>query len=177
MSESQTGALLACALQLGARAGGETGEAVAGGLNEFGRKLGAAIRVADDCDLFWPDGERDETRQGRLVAKKKTLPVAYVVESGSPTHRRRVGEIYMQRVIDPASIVSLTELLDAAEARKFSLTTISHLLDEAMSALEAAKLPPVAIELLSEAACFLAMPDGVVAPRAATGKSTTGGEA
>ncbi len=177
MSESQTGALLACALQLGALAGGETGKAMTGGLNEFGRKLGAAIRVADDCDLFWPGGQRDETRQGRLVAKKKTLPVAYVVESGSPMDRRQVGEIYMKRVIDPASVTSLTELLDAAGGREFSSRTISRLLDEALSALEAAHVPPGAIEQLSEAARFLATPDCVVTPESTIGESTTGGKA
>ena len=163
MSESQTGALLACALRLGALAAGETGDAVAKGLNEFGRKLGAAIRVADDCDVFWPDGVRDDARQGRLAAKKKTLPVAYVIESGSPTDRRVVGEIYMKRVIDPAAADTLIAVLDAAGSKDFSTGTIKRLVDEALSALETAGLPDAAIDELSAAARFLATPDGLAA--------------
>ncbi|MBT3942045.1 MAG: polyprenyl synthetase family protein, partial [Chloroflexi bacterium] len=64
MAESQTGALLSGAVRLGALAGGQADEGVLKGLDEFGRKLGAAMRVADDCDVFWPDGQRDEARQG-----------------------------------------------------------------------------------------------------------------
>lgn len=172
MSESHTGALLACALRLGALAASETGDAIAKGLDEFGRKLGAAIRVADDCDVFWPDGVRDETRQGRLAAKKKTLPVAYVIESGSPTDRRVVGEIYMERVIDPASAETLTAVLDAAGSRDFSTNTISRLIGEAMSALETAGLPDPAIEELGAVARYLATPSGLAA-----GGTTFGGKA
>jgi len=161
MSESQTGALLACAIQLGALASGDVYDCVAEGLNTFGRKLGAAIRVAEDCDVFWPVGQRDETRQGRLVAKKKTLPVAYVVESGTPTDRRRVGEIYMERVIDPQAAKTLIEILDDAGARKFSTDTITRLLDEAESALTGANLPAEAVQKLTEAARYLATPDGL----------------
>ena len=172
MSESQTGALLACAVQLGAHASGDVDDSVSEGLNTFGRKLGAAIRVGDDCDVFWPAGQRDETRQGRLVAKKKTLPVAYVVESGTPTDRRRVGEIYMERVIDPESAKTLIEVLDAAGSREFSTGTISRLLDEGISALETAKLPSDTIEQLSQAARFLATPEGLDLPETENGKDT-----
>lgn len=162
MAESQTGALLACAVQLGALASGSVADGSLIGLNEFGRKLGAAIRVADDCDIFWPDGQRDEARQGRLVAKKKTLPVAYAIENGSPTDRRRVGEIYMERVIDPSAAETLTEVLDAAGSREFSAETISRLLDEAISAVGSADISAYAVEQLSEAARYLATPDGLV---------------
>ena len=127
----------------------------------FGRKLGTAIRVADDCDLFWPDGERDETRQGRLVAKKKSLPVAHVIAEGTPTDRRRIGEIYMERVIDPQAAKTLIEILDDAGARKFSTDTITRLLDEAESALTGANLPAEAVQKLTEAARYLATPDGL----------------
>ena len=176
MCESQTGALLACAVQLGALASGESDDAtatvsVSGALNVFGRKLGTAIRVADDCDLFWPNGERDETRQGRLVAKKKSLPVAHVIADGTPTDRRRIGEIYMERVIDPESAKTLVEILDAAGARKFSTDTITRLLDEAESALIGANLSAVAVQKLTEAARYLATPDGL----ASTDLVTDGG--
>ncbi|MDA1257224.1 MAG: polyprenyl synthetase family protein [Chloroflexi bacterium] len=161
MSEGQTGALLACAVRLGALVAGQSSEAISAGLGEFGRKLGAAIRVADDYSVFWPDGERDEARQGRLVAKKKTLPFAHALESGSPTDRRVVGEIYMERVIDPASAERLTAVLDAAGSKVFSTSTIARLVNEAISALEAANLPVAAIEELAAAARFLATPDGL----------------
>jgi geranylgeranyl diphosphate synthase type I len=167
MCESQTGALLAGAVQLGALASGASGESgdsadsVSKALNVFGRKLGTAIRVADDCDLFWPDGERDETRQGRLVAKKKSLPVAHVIAEGTPTDRRRIGEIYMERVIDPQAAKTLIEILDDAGARKFSTDTITRLLDEAESALTGANLPAEAVQKLTEAARYLATPDGL----------------
>lgn len=162
MSESQTGALLSCAVQLGALASGQASDGLLQGLNQFGRKLGAAMRVADDCDVFWPAGQRDEARQGRLVAKKKTLPVAYVIETGSPTDRRRVGEIYMERVIDPSSAETLTKVLDESGSKDFSASTISRLLDEAVSALDSTQLPSNVVEQLTEAARYLATPDGTV---------------
>jgi geranylgeranyl diphosphate synthase type I len=171
MSESQTGALFACAVHLGALASGNATDEVITALDLFGRKLGATIRIADDCDLFWPAGERDETRQGRLVAKKKTLPVTYVIESGTPTERRQIGEIYMNRVIDPTSATALTEVLAAAGALEFSKGTIARLLDEAVSVLESARLPVGAIDGLREVARFLATPGGLASADLAMGES------
>lgn len=162
MAESQTGALVSCAVQLGALASGNDVSDSLNSLDQFGRKLGAAIRLADDCDVFWPIGQRDEARQGRLVAKKKTLPVAHVIESGSPTDRRRIGEIYMERVIDPSAADTLTEVLDAAGSKDFSASTICRLLDEATQELESSNIPAKAIDQLSEAARFLATPRGTV---------------
>ena len=96
--------------------------------------------------------------------------MAYVVESGTPTDRRRVGEIYMERVIDPESVKTLTEVLDAAGSREFSTGTISRLLDEGISALEPANLPADAIAQLSETAKFLAKPEGLDLPEPTNGE-------
>ena len=76
----------------------------------------------------------------------------------------------MERVIDPESAKTLTEVLDAAGSREFSAATISRLLDEAVSALESATLPADAIGQLSEAARFLAKPEGLDLPNTTNGE-------
>jgi hypothetical protein len=78
----------------------------------------------------------------------------------------------MERVIDPESAKNLIDVLDAAGSREFSTGTISRLLDEGISALEMAKLPADAIEQLSEAARFLAKPEGLDLPAISNGEET-----
>ncbi|MFF3405594.1 polyprenyl synthetase family protein [Streptomyces sp. NPDC002742] len=75
MAEGKTGALLGCALALGARLAGAPGPTVTV-LDRAGRHLGVAFQVADDVLGIWGDPSvTGKPVHGDLRQGKKTLPV------------------------------------------------------------------------------------------------------
>jgi hypothetical protein len=53
---------------------------------------------------------------------------------GSPSVKRHLGEMYMQRVIDPAKVPEIAALLEEAESRDFTEQSIERLAAEANEA-------------------------------------------
>jgi geranylgeranyl diphosphate synthase type I len=152
MAEARTGALLGCAAQLGALAV-QSGSAPSGGrLNEFGSKLGAARQVAGDIAALWNEGPRDAATHGRLIVKKKNLAVVHAISNGDPKTRRKLGDLYVQRTLEPSAIQTVTGILESAGSRRFAEDTLARLLAEADAALLQAELNQEGTQLLRAAA-------------------------
>ncbi|MFE2821509.1 polyprenyl synthetase family protein [Streptomyces sp. NPDC059271] len=81
MAERKTGALLGCALALGARLAGAP-DHTAGELDFIGRHLGVAFQIADDVLGIWGEPERTgKPVHGDLRQGKKTLPVLAALDA------------------------------------------------------------------------------------------------
>ncbi|WP_225096077.1 polyprenyl synthetase family protein [Streptomyces sp. CoH27] len=86
MAEGKTGALLGCALALGAALGGAP-EATVGVLTRAGRHLGIAFQLVDDVLGIWGDpAVTGKPADGDLRMRKMTYPV--LVALGSPVAGR-----------------------------------------------------------------------------------------
>ncbi|MEU3830051.1 polyprenyl synthetase family protein [Streptomyces sp. NPDC029080] len=86
MAEGKTGALLGCALALGAALGGAPRDTV-GALDRAGRHLGVAFQLVDDVLGIWGDpAVTGKPVGGDLREGKKTFPVLAAL--GSPAARR-----------------------------------------------------------------------------------------
>ncbi|MBL1084667.1 polyprenyl synthetase family protein [Streptomyces actinomycinicus] len=86
MAEAKTGALLGCALALGAALGGAPPGTVAA-LDRVGRHLGVAFQLVDDVLGVW--GDPDVTGKpvgGDLRERKKTFPVLAALDSPTARH-------------------------------------------------------------------------------------------
>ena len=107
-------------------------------LNRYGVATGTARSLNIDLKALWPDADsdRDEVQRGRLQSKKKSLATAHAIENGTPTIRRRLGEIFMKRVLDPADIDEITSILEETGSRSFAEGRVAELTEEAISALE-----------------------------------------
>jgi geranylgeranyl diphosphate synthase type I len=136
MVGSISGSLVAGAAQIGFNAGNSTDEKLAGGLTTFGRDLGVIWRLQEDHAAIWGTESMDEGAQGRLISKKKTLPVVHALETAEPSTRRELGNMYAQRVIDPANISHLREILDQSGSQEFTEQKISDHTDSAFSGLD-----------------------------------------
>ncbi len=147
MAEARSGALFGCAAHMGASMARLTVER-ASLFGEFGTKLGLARQVALDIEAFWGKGQRDQTQQGRLIAKKKSLPLTHALSSADATTRRKLGDLYVQRVLDPEAIKAVAEMLDGCGSRRFAEDTLARLLADADAALTAAALDRRGTELL-----------------------------
>lgn len=133
MVSMRSGALFGAAAGMAALAIGRP--ELAEGLVEYGRLTGTARQLAMDYLLFWGEPGIDSVQQGRLLTKKKNLPVVLAIEHAPPGIKRQIGEIYMQRVIDPKRVDGLVELLDEIDCRQQVLERVGQQLTAAQDAL------------------------------------------
>jgi geranylgeranyl diphosphate synthase type I len=131
------GALFGVAAKLGGIASAAD-ESVLVALYKFGNAIGTAQNLNLDLQSLWPEpgSERTEVQRGRLQSKKKSLATAHAIEVGTPTTRRRLGEIFMKRVLDPADLDEVTSILDETGSKTFAENRVGELVDEAVEALE-----------------------------------------
>ncbi|WP_208106041.1 polyprenyl synthetase family protein [Streptomyces sp. GC420] len=88
MEGNKTGALLACAVSIGAVLGGAD-DRTADTLEEYGYHLGLAFQAVDDLLGIWgdPDATGKQTWSD-LRQRKKSLPVVAALAAGGPSSRR-----------------------------------------------------------------------------------------
>ena len=80
------------------------------GLSTFGNNIGVARQIEQERAATFDSEQRDPIEQGRIIAKKKSLPVAMLFDAiDDATTRRQIGELYMQRVIDPERVKPITD--------------------------------------------------------------------
>lgn len=120
MAADKTGALLACACSIGAMLGEGPTELVTG-LTGFGAEMGLAFQLVDDLLGIWGSPEvTGKPVLSDLRARKKSLPVVYALNAGTPDSAR-LAELY--RRPDPPSEDALREmarLVDAAGGRDWA---------------------------------------------------------
>ncbi|MER6995497.1 polyprenyl synthetase family protein [Streptomyces sp. NPDC000410] len=92
MEGNKTGALLACAMSIGAVLGGAD-DRTADTLEEYGHHLGIAFQAVDDLLGIWgdPDATGKQTWSD-LRQRKKSLPVVAALAAGGPASER-LGEL------------------------------------------------------------------------------------
>ena len=131
------GALFGASARLGGIAAGAESD-ILDALTAFGTAAGTARSLNTDLKALWPDpdSERDDVQRGRLQSKKKSLATAHAIETGTPAIRRRLGEIFMKRVLDPADFDVITSILEETGSRSFSENRVETLTGEAISALK-----------------------------------------
>ncbi|MGW7243348.1 polyprenyl synthetase family protein [Streptomyces sp. NPDC054804] len=114
MAERKTGALLGCAVALGAALGGAP-EATVGALDLAGRHLGVAFQLVDDVLGIWGDpAVTGKPVHGDLRERKKTYPVLTAL--GSPAGPR------LARLLDtPGQAGAAAALTEEAGGRKAAL--------------------------------------------------------
>jgi geranylgeranyl diphosphate synthase type I len=139
MARKRRGGLLGGALAVGAAAG----DAVAGrvdALRAFGEALGVAAQMADDLSALW--GEPTEEGRGRALSKSKLYPVVEVLERADLATKRALGNVYFQRVLEPAHLDTLREVLERDGARERCTSAVVEAREAALTALSAAGEPP-----------------------------------
>jgi geranylgeranyl diphosphate synthase, type I len=135
MAAAKTGALLACACELGALAGGGSGRQCRL-LGRFGRHVGLAFQLVDDLLGIW--GETAVTGKpahSDLANRKKTLPVVAALASGTPAGDRLAQLYHHERGGDPDAVAHLAELIEEAGGRCWAQAEADRQLDRALTCL------------------------------------------
>ena len=137
MVESKAGALVSCAMQLGVLVGGGDKTAVEA-LGTCGAKLGVAMQLRADLREMWSDGAGDTPTapSAELMNKKKVLPVVYAIEKAAVRDKRRLGDIYFKRVLEPDDIVRLREIVEELGVREDCQGLVARYRSEALEPLD-----------------------------------------
>ncbi|MBI4233659.1 MAG: polyprenyl synthetase family protein [Chloroflexi bacterium] len=134
MVEGRTGALVGCALELGALAAG--GEDQLGALlQQAGVKLGMAFQIRDDILDLW-GAAAGKAAAGDILSKKKSLPVVFALERAPASQKRQLGSFYFKRVLEPADVPQIVSILDSLGAKGFCQEMALRFQQEALALLE-----------------------------------------
>lgn len=144
MVQRKAGSLTGCAAELGALAA-DADEATCARFREAGTRLGMAWQVGQDiADLWGQHG--DGMTPSNVLNKKKGLPLVYALETSRPAVKRELGTVYMKRVLEPADVARLVQILEEAGARGYAQGRARELVEQALAALEDTGLTPEGLE-------------------------------
>ena len=135
MAGDKSGALMGCAMQVGALVGGAD-EEPSQALAECGEKLGVALQIGSDLEAIWGSGESSQPSV-EVLNKKKLLPVVYALENASISEKRAMGEIYFKRVLEADDALRLRDVIEELGARSACEEMAATLVGEAQDAVQA----------------------------------------
>ena len=136
MAAGKTGALMGGAMQLGALVASED-DAVTTALGQCGSKIGVGLQIREDIRALWGEGAEAEPGTDALN-KKKLLPLVYALEHAGPTEKRRLGEVYFKRVLQPEDVDVVREVVEGLGALEYCEGLVDRYRQEAMDALQTA---------------------------------------
>jgi geranylgeranyl diphosphate synthase type I len=148
MASAKSGALLACAMQLGALAAGG-GDAVLSAMGACGTKTGVALQVQGDIRELWGSGGGASVAV-EVLNKKKLLPVAYALEKAALREKRRLGDIYFKRVLQPDDVATVRQIVEGLGARDFCEGLVKQYHADAIAALSTAGMPAAGVRTMRE---------------------------
>ena len=134
-------------MKLGALVGGAD-EQLVDSFGEFGSKIGLARQIQDDLNELWGDDEASP----EVLNKKKLLPVVYAVQEADISVKRRMGDIYFKRVLEPNDVAALRGLLEETGGKKFSEDTVENLRNDALASLDKMQLAVESRDMLQNLA-------------------------
>lgn len=157
MIRGKTASLIACACELGAMVASDDTVAIKA-LHDFGYNLGMAFQIDDDILGIWGQPETTGKPAGDdILNRKKTLPVAYVLENGllpgAPPHLRNATEIvqrvYREGVASDDDLRRVLAALEQSGTKEYCAQLSKEYTEQALAALSAASLAPKPREALA----------------------------
>ena len=115
----KTGALLRCAMYMGAMSGSGDADTVEA-LARCGRHIGLVFQIRDDYLGIW--GREDETGKpagNDIRRKKNSLPVVYALEQAGGEERELIRSVYAKDEVDDADVASLVQALEGLGAPEY----------------------------------------------------------
>lgn len=144
MAAAKTGALLGCACELGALAGGAGATRVAR-LRQYGEHLGLAFQLADDLLGIWGDpAVTGKPVRADLRTRKKSLPVVAALTAGTADADRLARLYHRSAPLAEAELPEVTALVERAGGRRWAEQRAAYELEAALTSLRAADAEPVA---------------------------------
>ncbi|MEV4740909.1 polyprenyl synthetase family protein [Streptomyces sp. NPDC049555] len=163
MEGNKTGALLACAVSIGAVLGGAD-EATADRLEAYGYHLGLAFQAVDDLLGIWGDPvATGKQAWSDLRQRKKSLPVVAALAAGGPASQRLAGILSADAKLTDAQLADFDEeefasraaLIEEAGGREWTSQEARRQHATAIDALEGVDMPAAVRAQLTALADFV----------------------
>ena len=96
-------------------------------LRDFSDELVLYEKIRREIEFFESENETDSPELGSFLSKSKPLSVIIAMKEGDASIKRELGEIYIQRVIDPKNINKIKELCIKVDSiNKIKKLSIDH---------------------------------------------------
>ena len=162
MIKLKTGALITCALRMGALLATDDHAHVTAFTN-YGRSLGRMFQIRDDVLGIWGDekttGKAGRSSDNDIRRKKKSFPIVLALQNADPPDRRRLEEIYSKPTLDQNDVDRVLDILESLGAQETAQYMINTEASQAMSALAPVPLSDWAREEAQGLVDFLASRD------------------
>ena len=150
MASDKGASLYVGAMKLGALVA-DADDTITAALADFGSKIGLARQIQDDLNELWHRTEPSD----EVLNKKKLLPLVYTVENADVSTKRRLGDIYFKRVLDPSDVDAIRGILKESGGRRFSEDMVGDLRREALKVVDRTELPASSKEMLNQLAASI----------------------
>ncbi|MBI2170505.1 MAG: polyprenyl synthetase family protein [Chloroflexi bacterium] len=133
MAREKVGALIGCALELGATAAGAD-EPARLRFRAFGEEVGVAFQVQEDVQSLWGQPFSGKEFGLDVLNKKKGYPIILAFEQASLSRKRELGALFFKRVLEPPDVARVRAILDELDAREKARAAAEDIYQKAVAA-------------------------------------------
>ncbi|MCZ6614251.1 MAG: polyprenyl synthetase family protein [Chloroflexi bacterium] len=138
----KTGALISCAMELGALAGPAPGT-LPSLMGEAGWYLGYLFQIRDDILGIWGNESTTGKSQGSDIRrKKKTYPIIYALQNATGATRATLHGIFRKESLSDDDVNRAMDVLEELDARKRAETLASRMSEQALHTLRKVPMHP-----------------------------------
>ena len=155
MISRKTGALIRCAMNVGAAIGTSDRRTV-DAFRECGRSLGYVFQIRDDLLGVWGDEEATGKPVGADIRRrKKSFPAVYAMSKVRGEAKKTLAAKYAQEELDDDDIAVVLEIMDDAGVREYAQSIAVEHCEQAMRHLSSVETAPESRRGIEEIAHFL----------------------
>ena len=155
MISRKTGALMSCAMEVGAIVGSGDREMITA-FAKAGWHLGNLFQIRDDILGIWGEAETTGKPTGSdILRKKKTFPVVHAFEKGTGEAAATVRRVYQKDSLTQQDVEEVLEALEVSCARGEAEDMAGRLGQQAIDALIATEVGPEHMREFEEIVSFL----------------------
>ena len=155
MISRKTGALIRCALHMGAMLGTDD-PATVGAFRNFGNSLGYVFQIRDDVLGVWGDEDTTGKPVGADIRRKKSsIPVVYAMSQAKGEDRQLLVEAYRKERLNDDDVALVLDVMARVKAKDYAQSLTAEHGDRALKALDEVELAPVIRQQMEELVYFL----------------------
>ena len=142
MTVRKTGALIACAMEMGALIG--SGDpATVSIVAQSGRYIGQLFQIRDDVLGVWGDvATTGKAIDSDIQRRKKTFPVVHALQHATGAEATALRRLYRKERFSGNDVQQVLEVLETTGARKEADARATRLAHQALESLQLAELSP-----------------------------------
>ena len=142
MISKKTGALIRCAVNLGAVIGTRD-ETTIEAFRVFGRSLGYVFQIRDDVLGVWGNEETTGKPVGADIRRKKnSLPVVYAMSQADPEDKQLLDCIYQKEQLSDDDVSAVLNVMERVNVKGYAQKLAQEHSDIALEALAGVELAP-----------------------------------